>query len=102
MELVEDSDRSEVLPPTVRHSVVQKSEDIIDFVTPVSLEGAISGQDVPLMTFKLTKIVKTAETVLGVSLNHIVGTSSYLAILNVAYLEMKRSQGMPEHYGRSC
>lgn len=73
METIEDNERYQVLPPNMRGNVLQKSEDLLPFINPVSLEGAVMGQDVPLITFKLTKLSKTGETIIGISWNHILG-----------------------------
>lgn len=61
------------MPLHVRHSVLQKSEDLLPFVNPVSLEGAVRGQDVPLITVKITTLSRTGETIIGISWNHILG-----------------------------
>ncbi|CAL1696488.1 unnamed protein product [Somion occarium] len=81
VEVVEDRKRDEILPSDIRHSVVHKSEDVQNFHIPVSLEGAVMGEDVPLITFKLTKLTKTGETVLGLSWNHVLGDATTLKIL---------------------
>ena len=76
----EDSDKDEVLPHDQRHQVVHG--DLQAYQVPVSLEGAIMGQDVPLVTFKLTNMKKTGETVLGLSWNHVLGVSVRLILEN--------------------
>ncbi|KAK7694407.1 hypothetical protein QCA50_001593 [Cerrena zonata] len=80
IEIVDEHDRDEVLSSNLRGSVLQKSEDLLPFITPVSLEGAVTGQDVPLITFKLTKLSKTGETVIGISWNHILGDATTLKL----------------------
>lgn len=75
VEVVVDHNRPEVLPSNTRRNVVQKSEDILSYITPVSVEGAVMGENVPLITFKLTKLFKTGETIIGISWNHILGMS---------------------------
>lgn len=67
----DESDKDEIIPYEQRHQVVHG--DLQAFQVPVSLEGAIMGEDVPLVTFKLTTMRKTGETVLGLSWNHVLG-----------------------------
>ncbi|KAK7694475.1 hypothetical protein QCA50_001661 [Cerrena zonata] len=76
---LEDSDKDEVIPYEQRHQVVHG--DLQAYQVPVSLEGAIMGEDVPLVTFKLTSMKKTGETVLGISWNHVLGDATTLTSL---------------------
>ncbi|KAJ7121825.1 transferase family-domain-containing protein [Mycena crocata] len=71
VEIVEDVDSTHVVPPHLEHAVVQPTLD--SFLSPVSLEGAMKGEDVPLTTFKITKLKKSGRTVIGHSWNHVLG-----------------------------
>ncbi|CAL1696590.1 unnamed protein product [Somion occarium] len=89
--VTEDTDRDEVIPTEHRHRVVHG--DLQAFQVPVSLEGAIMGEDVPLVTFKLTKMKKTGETVLGISWNHVLGDATTLT--NLLQTLSQYYQGLP-------
>ncbi|KAJ6524028.1 hypothetical protein B0H19DRAFT_1244068 [Mycena capillaripes] len=71
VEVVEDDETSQVVQPSVEHCVVQSS--LAQFFNPVSLEGAMKGEDVPLTSFKITNLKQSSRTVIGHSWNHILG-----------------------------
>ena len=87
LEAVNDNERDKIMSLDVRHSVLQKSEDLLPFVNPVSLEGAVRGEDVPLITVKITALSKTGETIIGISWNHILGM--YAGVSNLTYQPLK-------------
>ncbi|KAJ7803884.1 hypothetical protein B0H14DRAFT_2612951 [Mycena olivaceomarginata] len=75
VEVVEDDETSQVVPPSVEHCVVQPS--LAQFLNPVSLEGAMKGEDVPLTSFKITNLKQSSRTVIGHSWNHVLDLSKH-------------------------
>ncbi|KAF9021991.1 hypothetical protein BDZ89DRAFT_1071035 [Hymenopellis radicata] len=89
--VVDDDTLTAPFPEEDRYHIIQKS--ILPFVCEVPMREAFLGEDVPLLSLKLTRLLKTGETVIGNSWNHTLGDGTtvhnFMHTLSQAYLGLE-------------